>query len=131
MITDGEGSPVGIQVTSAKEDERKQVEKLIRKIEPLLPEGDVVILEADKGYDSRDLRMKLIVQGIYPLIPYRGKEKQFARWVKQVRWKVERAISWLKRGYRRVATRWERLIEAYVGITLVSLCCFWIKRIVG
>lgn len=130
MITDGGGNPMGIQITSAKDDERKQVEKLIKKIEQVLPEEEV-ILEADKGYDSRELRFQLIMQGIYPLIPYRKKDDQFACWIKRIRWKVERAISWLKRAYRRVATRWERLVDAYTGVTLAALCYFWIRKIVG
>lgn len=90
-----------------------------------------MIFEADKGYDSRELRLKLVQQGIYPLIPYRGNRVRFASWIKRVRWKVERAASWLKRGFRRVATRWERLLEAYTGITQVALCWFWTRRIVG
>jgi transposase len=131
IITDGEGSPLGAHVTSAKGDERMQVEKLVETVGDLLSERDVVLLEADKGYDCMDLRLKLLARGIYPLIPYRGKRGQFASWVKRVRWKVERAASWMKRGYRRVATRWERLSEAYAGIVLVALCSFWLKRIVG
>ena len=131
MITDGEGNPLAIHITSAKGDERQQVEKLVNEIDVLLMEEEVVILEADKGYDSKDLRLKLITLGIYPLIPYRGKNKSLNSWVKRVRWKVERAASWLKRGYRRVATRWERLFEAYAGITQAALCFFGVKKIVG
>lgn len=131
IVTDGEGSPLSIHVTSAKGDERQQVEELVKTVNELLPEEEVVILEADKGYDSKALRMRLIWLGIYPLIPYRGDKVKFAAWIKRVRWKAERAASWLKRGYRRVATRWERLLEAYVGVVQMALCWFWIKRIVG
>lgn len=113
-----------MRLTSAKEDERQQVKKLISSIELLLPCDDIVLLEADKGYDSKKLRCELLLTGIYPLIPYRNNRSGIASWVKRVRWKVERSISWLKRGCRRVATRWERLREAYEGIVLLALCYF-------
>lgn len=122
---------MGIQLTSAKGDEREQVNKLIKKIEFLLPEDKIILLEADKGYDSKKLRLTLLQEGIYPLIPYRGNRSGIASWVQRVRWKVERAISWIKRGCRRVATRWERLADAYIGIVLASLCYFWVRKIVG
>lgn len=131
LITDGSGKPLAIELTSAKGDERKQVEKLIGKIELLLSTDDIIFLEADKGYDSKRLRLELLVKNIYPLIADRGNRDHIGSWVKRVRWKVERAISWIKRGCRRVATRWERLAEAYTGIVLVSLCYFWLRKIVG
>ncbi|NNM43518.1 MAG: transposase [Chlamydiae bacterium] len=68
---------------------------------------------------------------MYPLIPYRSNRSSFASWVKRVRWRVERAISWIKRGCRRVATRWERLADAYEGIVTIALCYFWARKIVG
>ena len=131
LITDAKGQPLGIKVTSAKGDERKQVKKLLKSIDFLLPTDDIVFLEADKGYDSKSLRTQLLNQGIYPLIPYRANRSQIAAWVKRIRWMVERAISWIKRGYRRVATRWERLASAYEGIVSLALCYFWVRKIVG
>ena len=71
LITDGMGQPLCIQITSSKGDERSQVEELIKKVEMLLPQEEIVIFEADKGYDSEKLRACLIEQGIFPLIPYR------------------------------------------------------------
>lgn len=120
-----------MQLTSAKGDEREQVEKLVKKVEFLLPVDDIIFFEADKGYDSKKLRLNLLLEGIYPLIPYRSNRSSIASWVKRVRWKVERGISWIKRGYRRVATRWERLADAYVGIVTLALCYFWARKIVG
>lgn len=131
LITDGKGLPLGVEITSAKGNEREQVGKLIRKVEFLLPEDDIIFLEADKGYDSKKVRCALLLEGIYPLIPYRGNRSGIGGWVKRARWKVERAISWIKRGYHRVATRWERLTDAYAGIVTIALCCFWARKIVG
>lgn len=120
-----------MQLTSAKGNEREQLAKLIKKVEFLLPEEEIILLEADKGYDSKKLRANLLLEGIYPLIPYRGNRSCIASWVKRIRWKVERAISWIKRGCRRVATRWERLADAYAGIVMIALCYFWARKIVG
>jgi IS5 family transposase len=108
-----------------------KVMKLLASVEMLLPLNEIVFLEADKGYDSKKLRCELLIEGVYPLIPYRGNRSSIAGWIKRIRWKVERSISWIKRGYRRVATRWERLADAYEGIVLVALCYFWVKKIVG
>jgi transposase len=130
LITDAKGQPLNVEITSANGDERKQVVQLIDKLQHLLPE-ELLILEADKGYDSKEVRREAVYRGFYPLIPYRGRGREHNRWVERVRWKVERAISWLKRGYRRVATRWERLKAAYEGIVQMALCYFWVKKIVG
>lgn len=131
FLTDSKGSPLAVSLTSAKGDERKQVVSLLENINYLLEEKDIVILEGDKGYDSRHLRVQLLKKGIFPIIPYRGNRIKIASFVKRVRWKIERTISWLKRKFRRIATRWERLSEAYFGIVTVGFCYFWIRKIVG
>ena len=76
LLADGEGNPLTFEVTSAKGDERQQVEKLITQIEEKISRlyrlyQLIPILEADKGYDSNDLRYKLLKRKIFPFIPYR------------------------------------------------------------
>ena len=34
--------------------------------------GGMCIIEADKGYDSKAVRLEILSRGYYPLIPYRG-----------------------------------------------------------
>jgi len=56
-LTDGQGNPLDFEITSAKGDERQQVEKLLDKIKEFtsqryLATGLIPILEADKGYDA-------------------------------------------------------------------------------
>lgn len=65
LLVDGDGNPLSFEVTSAKDDERQQVEKLIdphlEKLQKLYTLHQVIpILEADKGYDSEELRDKLL-----------------------------------------------------------------------
>ena len=74
--------------------------RLINKLHPVLP-LELIIVEADKGYDSEEVRREILREGFYPLILYRGRKNKINKWVKKMRWKVERAISWLKKGYRR------------------------------
>src|SRR5215210_4831392 len=76
LLVDGNGNPLSFEVTSANEDERKQVEKLIDshmdKFQRLYELHQVIpILEADKGYDAEELRDKLLKRRIYPFISRR------------------------------------------------------------
>lgn len=72
----------------------------------------IPILEADKGYDAEHLRDKLLGRKIFPWICRRKKKGKEAEKVvsvlKRMHWKIERAISWLQRKFRRLAVRWER-----------------------
>ena len=75
-MTDGQGNPLDFEITSAKGDERQQVEKLLDKIKEFtsqryLATGLIPILEADKGYDTQELRDKLLKRKIFPFISYR------------------------------------------------------------
>lgn len=64
----------------------------------------MIILEADKGYDSQKIRQMLLNRGIFPFIPRRriGKfnperpnQEEVSTFfnIKSVRWKVERTFS--------------------------------------
>jgi hypothetical protein len=71
LLADGEGNPVAFATTSAKGDERQQVEGLLDSVNHLLANfcketGLFPIFEADKGYDSTELREKLLKRKIYP-----------------------------------------------------------------
>jgi len=127
LITDAEGKPLFATITAANEDERLELPKLVDQ----LNFDGMSIIEADKGYDSWKVRLEIMKRGHYPLIPYKRKKVVINKWVKKMRWKVERGISWLKRRYRRIATRWERRSEIYDGFVLFGICMFWLKKLVG
>jgi transposase len=139
LLADNGGNPVALETTSAKGDERQQVECLLDSINHLLANFSketnlFPIFEADKGYDSLELRERLLQRRIYPLIPYRkmGKEdrwKKIASWVLRKRWQVERAIAWLQRKFRRLVARWERKLKYWKGFLNFSLIVFWADRI--
>lgn len=136
---DGNGSPVAFTSTPASGDERQQVEPLLDRVSKymtaLSSKGVIPILEADKGYDAEHLRDKLLRRKIFPWICRRkkpGKEAEKVESIlKRIRWKVERAISWLQRKFRRLAVRWERKASYWKGFLTLSLIVFWINRLVG
>lgn len=140
-LTDYNGNPLAITTTAANGNERLEVQKLLErsKIQELsqkLRKRSMIILEADKGYDSSKIRQMLLNKGIFPFIPRRrigrkssdrpnqGQVGEFFN-IKSVRWKVERTFSWLKRKYRRLLLRWERLPNAWNAFTTLSLILYW------
>lgn len=141
MLVDGAGNPVAFEVTSAKGDERKQVEPLLNQVSKFvgLPGqtlGPIPTFEADKGYDSEELRIKLLNRRIFPLIPYRNmgrssEGKKIAAWVKRKRWQVERAISWLQRKFRKIVVKWERRLRYWKGFLNFGIIKFWLDRLTG
>lgn len=93
----------------------------------------MIVVEADKGYDSADLRQELLNRGFFPLIPWRKNIKdtpkiqevssQFR--LKSIRWVVERTHAWLKRRYRRLMARWERKDELWGAMIQLALILEW------
>ena len=125
--------------TAANGDERQQVGLLIGRVQKYIDglwkfERKVAVFEADKGYDAHHLRVKLLKSKIFPWICRRKKTGKMVQKVKSVlikmRWKVERAISWLQRKFRRLAVRWERKVEYWKGFLAFGLINFWINRLV-
>ena len=136
ILVDKNGYPLNITSTSAKGDERKQVIPLLNTIMKFINRDNfskvVPILEADKGYDSKHLRTQVLKCNIFPWISYRewkNKKKNGIPLIKSMRWKVERAISWLQRKYRRIAVRYERKMKYWVAFLKFSLINFWMFKL--
>lgn len=121
LLVDGNGSPI--------------LDRVNKHMVALSIKGIIPILEADKGYDAELLRDKLLKRKIFPWIcrhKKRGKETEKVESVlKRMRWKVERAISWLQRKFRRLAIRWERKVCYWKGFLALSLIIFWVNKLVG
>lgn len=143
LLVDGAGKLLAITTTSAKGDERLEVQRLLAQIAHLPKQslkGRMTILEADKGYDSVWLRQSLLAMQIFPLIPYRkikGRDILDTQEVCDVfhltkkRWMVERAFAWLKRRCRRLLMRWERLPGIWAGFATLGLIYSWLGDLVG
>ena len=140
LLVDGNGSPVALTSTAANGDKRQQVEPLLDRVRTRIENvqqrlGMVPVFEADKGYDADELRYKLLKRDIFPWICRRKKPgktaEKIASALKRMRWKVERAISWLQRKFRRLVVRWERRMPYWRGFLIFGLITFWIDRLLG
>lgn len=136
----GDGKPLAIATTSAKGDERSQVLPLLSSIR--LKTGKrgksksrPQSLQADKGYDSKELRGKLRKKGIRPMIPRREwtnrKPRRGRRPLSGVdRWIVERTFAWLQKKFRRLVVRWERRDPYWDGFVMLAVCLMWLEVLV-
>lgn len=136
LLVDGNGSPVALTSTAANGDERQQVEPLLHRVRTRMEQLETIpIFEADKGYDADELRRKLLKRHVFPWICRRKKRGKTAEKVestlKRMRWKVERAISWLQRKFRRLVVRWERRTRYWEGFLTFGLITFWMDRLLG
>ena len=143
LLVDGKGQPIAITTTSAKGNERLEVQPLLMKIAHLPKQnlkGRMVVLEADRGYDSGWLRQALLAMKIFPLIPFRKIKGRDIPDTKEIcskfhltkkRWMVERAFAWLKRRCRRLLLRWERLPGIWNGFAALGVIYTWLENLVG
>lgn len=146
VLSDFQGNPLAITTTSAKGDERKELCKLVaylqaQNFDKCLHQRQMIILEADKGYDSGKIRQLLLTKGIFPFIPYRRigsnsnrpTRAEVAEYfnITTVRWRVERTFAWLKRKCRRLLMRWERLPIAWNSFATLALIYFWKGNLLG
>lgn len=141
LLVDNSGLPLAMSSTPANGDERRQVLQLLQQSQTLkhrktLCSRPMMVLQADKGYDASWLRQELIKRKIFPFIPRRqmGKpspdrprtrEVAETFHIKSNRWAVERAFAWLKRKFRRLMLRWERLPVAWNAFVTLALIRYW------
>lgn len=131
LLTDCEGTPIGVDVTSASPHEVKLIEPLVDHAQVRLPRPTRLLY--DKAADSGLLRRRMSWQGIRLIAPYRrhanGRRRRLSlrdRSHYSNRWKVERTISWLKH-FRRVTTRWEYHAHLFHGFCQLG-CLFIILK---
>jgi transposase len=138
LVTDKEGIPLWITTTSAKGNERIQALALLDQLQLMQCKDTkrMVICEADKGYDSAELRMEMLRKGYVPIIGYRRNQKNrvpteeiYAYFgASKQRWVVERSFAWLKRKCRRLLMRWERLPEVWDAFAMLGLVFMWLQK---
>jgi transposase len=82
----------------------------------------------DKGYSTADIRNWLLQREIEPVIPKRTDEMgpdDYDQQAYRERSSVECTINRLKR-YRRIATRYEKLVEAYTAMVAIACILEWL-----
>lgn len=141
LVTDKEGKPLWITTTSAKGNERIQALALLDQLESVQCKNTdgMTICEADKGYDSADLRMEMLRRGYLPIIGHRRNQRDRVQTgevyacfkASKKRWVVERSFAWLKRKCRRLLMRWERLPEAWNAFAQLGLVFMWLQILLG
>lgn len=97
------------------------------------PRSRPVEVLADAAYDDKEIRLYLRHRGIKSNIPVnkrnrkvpkKGRPTRFNPSSYRLRGSVERFFGWLKSGFRKLATRYERLNACFEGF--IDLACFMI-----
>ncbi len=138
-VVDGEGIPLGLLVESANPAEIKLAEPVLATIRVSGKKGRPKTrpkeLVGDKGYDSDPFRKLLRSRGIKPCIPERrnrklkrGRKTDLSGY--HERWHVERTFGWLE-SFRRLATRFERLLGMYLGLLYLAAALICLRRLVS
>jgi transposase len=131
LLTDREGIPIGLNVTSASPHEVNLIEPLVESAQLDLPQRTRLLY--DKAADSRSLRDGLRWLGVRLISPFRKKRNGLGRRLcprdrkhYSHRYKVERTFAWLKQ-LRRLATRWEYHLHLFAGFWQLG-CLFTILK---
>jgi transposase len=94
---------------------------LAEQLTECLPEDSTLI--GDKAYDSSTLRQTAATKGINTCIPGRSNRTMtvpFSATVYRRRHRVENFFARIKR-YRRVATRYDKLAETFLGFVCLAI----------
>jgi len=91
-------------------------------------EDQVEALLADKGYDADAIREEIAAAGVEAVIPAKSNRRVLIPHDREkYRWRnlVERMFSKLK-NWRRVATRYDKTKESYLGFVALASIKLWI-----
>ena len=83
---------------------------------------------ADKGYDSNAFIKAIEMSGAQPVIPPRSNrldQRIYDEEIYKERNLIERLFQKLK-NFRRVATRYERLVRNYMGMLQITAIMIWL-----
>ena len=130
VIADATGLPLAVHTTSASPHEVTLVEATL---DETLTVGRPRRLVGDRAYDSDPLDRRLAAQGVELIAPHkrnrikpRTQDERVLRRYRR-RWKVERLFAWLNK-YKRVITRWDRLIDHFNAFVHLACSMILIRR---
>jgi transposase len=130
LLVDQTGAPLVIRTAGANASDQNEIIPIILDFpkvagKPGRPKELPDVVYADRGYDNESTRMLLRWLGIEPKIAKRN--TPHGSGLGQVRWVVERTISWIK-GLRRMRVRYDRLgvIQDAWTTLAASVVCFQI-----
>ena len=129
-LADSDGLPLAVHIAGGNRFDSVLTEGTLDAafVESLPPR-----LIADKAWDGRALQLRLKQErGIELIAPKRknSRRHQDGRMLRRYkrRWMVERLFAWLKR-WRRIATRWERKAENFLGFVQLGCVILLLRRL--
>lgn len=122
LLTDASGLPLAVALSGANTHDSNALASLVQAIPAVRSRRGPrrrkpAKLHADKGYDYDHLRQWLRERNITPRIARKGIEPSHR--LGPHRWVVERSFSWIG-NYRRLATRWERKANHFLGFLTLA-----------
>jgi transposase len=126
LITEGQGLPLAAGLTAANVNDYGQLLPLLDRL-GVAPGRQVL---ADRGYDSKEVREGISERGFEPRVarrnrPGAGRQRDS---LARERSAIERTFAWLS-AMRRLATRWERRDDLYLGFLLLGCAIVCWRRL--
>ncbi len=128
VLVDAHGIPLTATLSSANENDIKQLEPLIDSVPPVRgkpghPRSRPDSAYADRAYDSEPHRRRLRQRGIKPMIARR--KTAHGSGLGKVRWVVERTLGWLA-GKRKLRLRTDHRDDIHEALLSLGCCliCF-------
>ena len=121
-MTDALGLPIRFVLSAGHRGDVIQGSALLRGFRP----GYVI---ADRAYDAEHFHDTILDLGALPVIPPRHNRRRphaYDRALYKERNAVERMFAKLKQ-FRRVATRYDKLLATFRGFVLIAAIMIWIR----
>ena len=122
--TNAEGLPIGIVITPGQAHDVTAFPALMHELD-----HDPEQMLGDNGYDSAAVRQEIEKRGGETVIPTTASRKiqqVVDKAIYALRNRIERFFNRLKNS-RRVATRYDKLVESFVAFVLLASIRCWIK----
>jgi transposase len=122
--TNAEGLPIGIVITPGQAHDVTAYPALMGDLD-----DDPEQMLADKGYDSDAVREDIEKRGGEAMIPTRASrtvQHSIDKAIYALRNRIERYFNRIKNS-RRVATRYDKLVESFAAFVLLATIRLWIR----
>lgn len=127
IAVDTLGQLLALHVTPANEQDRDQVEVLVKQVQQVTRES-VEVAFVDQAYTGESAAVAAVEQGVQlEVVKLPEAKKGFVLLPR--RWVVERSFGWMSR-FRRLVRDYERLAETLAGFHLVAFAMLMVKQFV-
>ena len=131
MTAADEDTAVAVDVVPGQDHDAPHLDPILGQTVARVPEVDEVV--GDKSFDGDPQRQACTERGARPVIPYRSNRRITGRLNRRAyreRNKIERLFGKLKE-FRRIATRYDKLKETFLGMIHLALGFIRLRRIVN